>query len=475
MDKIVYLATSIPYVNAEPHIGYALETVQADALARFYRLMGYDVRFQIGTDENAIKNVESAQRLGLTTQDLVDKNAASFYGLKKILNLSIDNFIRTSSEKHKKGAQKFWQLCRHDIYKKEYRGLYCTGCEAFYAEDEFPDRICPTHCRKLEYVSEINYFFALSRYQSRIIEAIEKNEVLILPPHRRLEILNFLKEGIEDFSISRPKERTKGWGVAVPGDESQRMYVWFDALLNYLTGLNFGEKNELFQKYWLDNNNRFVIIGKDILKFHAVYWIAMLLSAKLPLQKKIYVHGFINVEGKKMSKSLGNVVNPYREVEKFGTDAVRYYLLREIPPFEDGDYSRSRMQEIYRADLANELGNLVLRLTTIAEQDQIEIGNQAVNEVIFDQNLAAGFTDFQFNKILETIWCKIKNINKEVDNFAPWKKNPDKRRNFLEKKLTDINLIGHQLLPFLPETAEKIIKATKGRIKKISPLFPRIV
>jgi len=263
--------------------------------------------------------------------------------------------------------------------------------------------------------------------------------------------------------------------VAVPGDEIQRMYVWFDALLNYLTGLNFGEKNELFQKYWLDNNNRFVIIGKDILKFHAVYWIAMLLSAKLPLQKKIYVHGFINVEGKKMSKSLGNVVNPYREVEKFGTDAVRYYLLREIPPFEDGDYSRSRMQEIYRADLANELGNLVLRLTTIAEQDQIEIGNQAVNEVIFDQNLAAGFTDFQFNKILETIWCKIKNINKEVDNFAPWKKNPDKRRNFLEKKLTDINLIGHQLLPFLPETAEKIIKATKGRIKKISPLFPRIV
>ncbi len=473
--KRIYLTSSIPYVNAAPHIGYALEAVQADTLARFYRALGYDVRFQIGTDENAIKNVESAEKLGISTKQLVDKNSQAFYNLKGVLNLSFDYFIRTTSEKHIKGAQKFWHLCEKDIYKKKYQGLYCVGCETFYKEDECADNICPIHQRKLEITTEENYFFALSRYQDQLKEAIEKGEVEIYPDYRREEILNFISKGLEDFSISRPKQRTKGWGIPVTGDDSQRIYVWFDALLNYLTGLDFGEDGELFQKYWLENDNRFLVIGKDIIKFHAIYWPAMLLSARLPLQKKIYVHGFITVEGQKISKSLGNVIDPYELVKKFGTDAVRYYLLREIPPFEDGNYSNSRMLEVYNSDLANELGNLILRITTIAQRDKITLDPQKINvNQLYQGHLTSLLENFQFNKILEVFWTRIKDLNKEVDNFAPWKKTPDERKSFLIETLVKLNLIGHSLLPFLPQTAQTIINSTQGTVEKIPPLFPKL-
>ncbi len=473
--KKVYLTTSIPYVNAAPHIGYALEAVQADALARFYRALNYDVRFQIGTDENAIKNVESAEKLGIPTRQLVDKNSQAFYNLKEILNLSFDYFVRTTSEKHIKGAQKFWRLCEKDIYKKKYQGLYCIGCEAFYKEGECADNVCPIHQRKLEITTEENYFFALSRYQARLEEIIKGNEVEIYPDYRRAEILNFIAGGLEDFSISRPKQRTKGWGIPVPGDDSQRIYVWFDALLNYITGLDFGEDGELFKKYWLNNDNRFLVIGKDIIKFHAIYWPAMLLSARLPLQKKIYVHGFITVEGQKISKSLGNVIDPYQLVEKFGTDAVRYYLLREIPPFEDGNYSHSRMLEIYNSDLANELGNLISRIATIAQKDKVVAKQIKVNaDQIYQGSQISLWENFQFNKILEAIWLKIKDLNKEIDNFAPWKKTPEERKDFLAETLLKLSLIGYSLLPLLPQTAQTIINSTQGKIEKIPPLFPKL-
>jgi methionyl-tRNA synthetase len=471
MTKI-YLSTSIPYVNAPPHIGYALEVVQADTLARLYRILDQEIWFQVGTDENAIKNVESAQKLGIPTQELVDKNSQSFQELKDNLNLSYSKFVRTTSRKHIKSSQKFWHLCQKDIYKKKYQGWYCTGCEAFFKDEECKGNVCPVHGRKLELVPEENYFFALSKYQDRLEHLIREDKIKIYPDFRKQEILNFIGKKLEDFSVSRPVERTKGWGIPVPGDETQRIYVWFDALINYITGLGFDEDGELFKKFWLDNNNRYHVIGKDIVKFHAIYWPAMLMSAGIPLPARIYVHGFINVEGRKMSKSLGNVIDPRNLVKKFGTDPVRYYLLREIPPFEDGDYSNSRMQEIYNSELANELGNLVSRITAIAENDHLTADRPENPD--YDEDLVKLFDAFQFSKAIETIQNKIKALNKEVDGFAPWKKKPEERKDFLISILKKIYCLGYLLLPVIPETGQKIIDRTHGRIQKTPPLFPKL-
>lgn len=472
MAKRTIITTSIPYVNASPHIGYSLEVTQADTFTRWHKLQNIDTYFLAGSDENAIKNVEAAEKLGLSTQELVDKNAQAFLNLKTTLNLTFDQFIRTSSSKHKQGAQRLWELCNKDIYKKTYTGLYCTGCETFYKDGEFKDNICPYHNRKLEVISEENYFFALSKYSDHVRELIQNDTIKIFPAHRKQEVLNFISKGLEDFSISRPLERTKGWGIPVPGDSSQRMYVWFDALTNYITALDFATDGELYQRYWKENQNRFQIIGKDIIKFHAIYWPAMLLSARQPLPTRLYVHGFINVEGKKMSKSIGNVVDPFKLVETYGTDAVRYYLLREIPSLDDGDFSHDRMLQIYNTDLANELGNLVLRITTLAEKDQITVPTRTPG--LYDKTYSIFFEQFQFNLALEKIWGEIKELNREIDGFAPWKHTADERRDFLLASLEKIWDISQLLLPFLPSTATQIAANTHGEIHKISPLFPRL-
>jgi methionyl-tRNA synthetase len=471
MNK-TYITTSIPYVNDVPHIGYALEAVQADALARFYRLIGNDTYFLAGTDENAIKNVESAEKKGITPKELVDQNSLAFQELKNILNLSFDQFIRTSSEKHFRGAQKIWRLCKKDIYKKEYQGLYCVGCETFYKDGEFKDNICPSHNRKLELVTEENYFFALSKYEDRLKKIIESNEVKIFPEYRKSEILNFIKKGLEDFSISRPTERTKNWGIPVPDDDKQNMYVWFDALTNYITALGFDTDNELFQKFWLNNDNKYHLIGKDIIKFHTLYWPAMLLSANLPLPNKVYVHGFITVDGKKMSKTIGNVIKPKEIVDKYGVDAVRFYLLKEIPSLDDGDFSYSRMTEIFNSDLANELGNLIIRITNLSEKDNLEYKPKKYE---FNLETIKLFENYNFNLILEKIWIDVKRVNKEIDDFAPWKKNSQERYGFLLQTLDNIAQIGHRLLPLLPNTGERIINLLQGKIKKAPAFFPKIV
>lgn len=471
MVKRVYITTAIPYVNDTPHIGHALEIVQSDTLARSYRLLRHDTYFLWGSDENAIKNVEAADKKGVTTQELVDKNSALFLDLKKTLNLTFDQFIRTTSDQHKKGAQKLWQLCKKDIYKKIYKGLYCTGCETFYKDGEFENNICPIHNGKLELVEEENYFFSLSKYQNQLQNLIQKDQIKIYPDFRKKEVLNFITKSLEDFSVSRPRERAKGWGVQVPDDNSQIVYVWFDALTNYITALDFYKDGDLFKKYWLENPNRFHVIGKDIVKFHSIYWPAMLLSAGLPIPTKIFVHGFINVEGKKMSKTLGNVIDPFDLVKHYGADAVRYYLLREIPPFYDGDYSDSRMQEIYNADLANELGNLVQRITTLAEKDEILADEK--NGKIVAHTYVNLVKSFQFNKALEYIWSLIKSLNRKTDDFAPWQKSKKERASFLLETLKELYQIGVSLLPFLPETAGKIIESTQGKIKKAPVLFPK--
>lgn len=471
MSHKVFVHTAIPYVNGKPHIGHALELVQADALARGYRLLGYDTFFLTGSDENAQKNVESAEKEGVSTQELVDKNSEAFKGLKETLNLSFDSFIRTSSEKHKKGAEKFWELCKKDIYKKSYDGLYCVGCETFYKDGEFPDNICPNHNRKLEIVVEENYFFALSHYQKQVEEVITSGKINIFPEYRKLEVLNFIKKGLEDFSISRPTARVKGWGVPVPGDDSQRMYVWFDALTNYITALDFDTNGELFQKYWMENDKKLWIGGKDIIKFHSIYWIAMLLSANLPLPTHQYVHGFITVDGQKMSKTIGNVVDPQELVNKYGLDPVRFYFLREIPSLDDGDFSFHRMDQLYNSDLANELGNLISRITTIAAKDGIVIEEQNTFDM---QKLEKCWAKFAFGAFLEDIWEKVKEMNKSVNEHEPWKKTPNERKDFIVKCLQELYIVGKLLEPCMPETSSKITEACSGEIKKISPLFPRL-
>lgn len=472
MTKTAYISTTIPYVNGAPHIGFAMEAVQADALNRWYKLKGFDTFLSAGTDENALKNVETAEKMNLTTQELVDQLSERYFALRETLNFSYDRFIRTTSEKHVKGAQKFWKLCKHDIYKKTYQGLYCVGCETFYKDGEFPDNICPEHNRKLEIVSEENYFFKLSKYVPEIKRLIETDELKILSDAKKSEILNMLNGDLGDFSISRPTERTKGWGIQVPGDDTQRIYVWFDALINYITTLDFAEDGSLYKKFWLKNKNRIHIVGKNVIKFHAIYWIGMLLSAKLPLPSTIYVHGFINSEGKKMSKSLGNVVSPFDLVQTYGTDAVRYYFLREIPTLDDGDFSISRMDEIYNSELANELGNLVMRITTLSERDGLVIQKREIIDP-YDETSDELFRQFQLNKILERIFAKIKTLNKSIDEFAPWKKTPPAREEFLAGMLNEIHDVGFQLIPFIPESAQKIVDSTQGKITKTPQLFPK--
>ncbi|PIV68888.1 MAG: methionine--tRNA ligase [Candidatus Aenigmarchaeota archaeon CG_4_10_14_0_8_um_filter_37_24] len=363
-----YITTAIPYVNAPPHVGHALEFLQTDTVARFQRSLGKDVFFLTGTDENAQKNVLAAEEKGIGVQELVDRNTEFFRKTIDNLGISYDDFIRTTDKKrHWTASQKLWNECLKsgDIYKKTYEGLYCVGCEAFLTEKDLVDGKCPEHLKPPEKIKEENYFFKLSKYQKKLEKLIESDQLKIIPETRKNEILSFIRSGLEDFSVSRPKERMKGWGIPVPNDENQMIYVWFDALINYLSGLGYGSENELFKKYWPADLH---VIGKGIIRFHAVYWPAMLLSAGLPLPKSIFVHGYITTEGKKISKSLGNVIDPNDVVKKYGLDSFRYFMLREISPFDDGDFSEKALVERVNNELVANIGNFVYRTLSFMDR-----------------------------------------------------------------------------------------------------------
>ena len=465
MTKKFYITAAIPYVNAPPHIGHALEFIQVDVVARYHKLLGEKVTALTGGDENALKNVQAAEKAGFPTQEFIDKNAQLFLELLKKLNTQFDVFQKGTAPSHFKSSQDLWNRCfeKGDIYKKNYEGLYCVGCETFYSPDELNEKgECSEHPgKKLDKISEANYFFKLSSYQKQLIELISNDKLKIYPEFRKNEVLSFLKEPLRDISISRSNERAKNWGVPVPNDPTQRIYVWFDALNIYRSGID--------EKTWPADLH---IIGKGIIRFHTVYWPAFLLSSGFPLPKAVMAHGYLTVDGQKISKTIGNIVDPLEIIKKYGVDALRYYLLREIPPFDDGDFSYRRLDEVYTSDLANELGNLVMRITTLAEKDSLIINNETMKQL--NNETIKMFDNFQFNIILENIWKKIKILNKQTDDFAPWKKTSEERKEFLTKSLNEINQIGYELQPFLPETAEKILKATQGKITKISPLFPRI-
>ena len=480
MSETVFVSTAIPYVNAKPHVGFALEIVQADAIARYFRLIGYDTFFLTGTDENSLKNVRAAAELGISTQELCDQNSAAFQALIPGLNIANTDFIRTSQEtRHSRGAQKLWtQSGAGDIYKKHYTGLYCVGCEDFYTEKEVPNGVCPDHETPLEKVEEENYFFRLSAYQDQLIRLIETEQLRIVPATRKNEMLAFARAGLHDFSISRNRERAGNWGIPVPGDSTQVMYVWYDALANYITALDYADEGERLRKYWIECNKRIHVIGKGINRFHTLYWPAMLLSAGLPIPHEVFVHGYLTVNGQKISKSLGNVVDPLAQAEKYDVDPFRYYLLRGMSPFEDSDYSEERLIALYNTDLANNFGNLVRRVETVAETAGYVIQASEIPEA--PSGFHDAMKDFRFHDALSTLWSVMTVLNQRIDRAKPWemqKQGKDQQlREFLDETVRGLRTIIYWLEPFMPATAQKLCETLQAGkpLTRSSPLFPRL-
>ncbi len=489
-----YITTSIAYANAEPHIGYALELLQADVLARYHRQKGDDVFFLTGMDEHGKKIQQKAELENKTPKEFVDEISEKFKSLAKELGISNDSFIRTSDEKmHYPIVFDFWKkfVEKEDIYKNTYEAFYCVGCEAFINEKDLKDGECIIHKKAPEQVSEENYFFKFSKYAERVKELIQKDEIKIVPEHRKKEMLNlFESEKVSDVSFSRPKESV-GWGINVPSDDTQKIYVWADALTNYISGLG-GPTGKLYEKFWPADVH---LVGKDILRFHAMIWPAMLLSLELPLPKNIYVHGFITHEGVKMSKSLGNVVSPFDLIEKYGKEAVRYYLLREIPSYQDGDFSDERFKERY-GDLSNKLGNLVLRVSAIAEKNKDILGEIKISENDISESIRNTISEyekniesFHLNVALENIFKLIDVSDKMVEESKLWelpKKDKEEFKKTTKDLILSIAYTAYLLLPFLPDTSERIFSAlgiSKDKkdwsekplsIKKPEPLFPRL-
>jgi len=475
--KKIFISTSIPYVNASPHLGHALELVQADVLARSHRLMGDEVFFLSGSDENSLKNVRSAEKEGTDIREFVKKNYLKFFELKESLNLTLDDFIRTTEERHFNGAQKLWLNCEKDIYKKKYKGLYCVGCEEFYKEEDLIDGMCPEHKNKLEIVEEENYFFKLSNYEEKIKEIILKDEVKIIPESRKKEILSFINSGLQDFCISRSNERAKGWGIDVPNDKSQKMWVWFDALSNYINALGYGSEDESkFNDFWQNNELKIHVIGKGINRFHSVYWLAMLLSAGISLPKTLFVHGYVTVDGQKMSKSIGNVIDPKELVRKYGCDGVRYFLLREIPALGDGDFTYEKFEKRYNSDLAGGLGNLFSRTMSMVNKRnlnfEIKPNDYFVNKnKEIENKVQDGY--FKFNETLGDIWELISFCDKYIEEEKPWKiEDEEKIKIVFSNLLYSLKNISKMLKPFLPETSKKMENQLK-EMSKAEPLFPR--
>lgn len=490
-SKKVFISTAIDYVNASPHLGHILEKIQADVIARYYRSLGNEVFFLTGTDENSLKNVQAAKKEKISIKELVDKNSKKFYELKNVFNLSFDDFIRTTEERHIKGVQKLWKNCQKDIYKKRYKGLYCVGCEQFYKESELENGFCPEHKTKPELVEEENYFFRLSKYQDKLKKIIETDEIKIIPQTRKNEVLSFINQGLEDICISRSSQRAKGWGIDVPGDKTQKIWVWIDALSNYINAVGYGADDKRFNDWWQKNKNILHFLGKGILRFHAVYWPAILLLAGIQLPRAIFVHGYITVCGQKMSKSLKNVINPFDLAKKYGVDAVRYYLLREFSPTEDGDFTDEKFRERYNADLARGLGNLTARVITMAENNsKSQILNSAkiqkfkLQEEIDKtrENHTKALESFKFSKALKEVWVLISCCDKIIEEERPWEKSA-KQFFVIYSLLCALANIVQMLKPFLPETSDKILrvlgvnidsKIWKFKVKKEKSLFPKL-
>jgi methionyl-tRNA synthetase len=526
----VYLSTTIPYVNSRAHIGHALELVQADVLARHHRRIGDDVRLQSGTDDNSLKNVLAAAAEGISTRELVHRNATAFAGLREHLSLSFDDFIRTSSDpRHRPGVERLWRACEAagDLYRKSYEGLYCVGCEQFYTPAELPGGNCPEHGTAPQLVAEENWFFRLSRYAGRLREEISSGRLRIEPASRRNEVLGFIDSGLEDFSVSRSVERARGWGIGVPGDPGQVIYVWWDALGNYITSLNYGSgsRGADYERWWAGADRRVHLVGKGVLRFHAVYWPAILLSAGEPLPTDILVHDYLTVDGRKISKSAGGGPgnDPVELTGTYGIDAVRWWLLRDVPRVGDADFTVDRLIARANEDLANGLGNLVSRVVSLVHSSRAGIitpcpwppgtsrwlaaasGARAGSRVSPDQDKAgqaagstgtaetaraawpddaadllaaierapravrAALAGFDFRGAAGAVWAIVEEANRYLDATAPWHVARAERAGdpsaaarldgILGALVTACQVLAAEIWPFLPDLAARAAAA----------------
>jgi methionyl-tRNA synthetase len=473
-----YLTNAIAYVNAGPHMGHALEAVQGDALTRYHRMQGDEVRFLVGTDEHGSKIAQVAKDKNMEPQALADMNAALFVDFHKEVGAANDDFIRTTSERHEKAAKKMWLALEAagKIYEKEYQGLYCTGCEAFILEKDLVDGKCAIHLRAPEVLKEKNLFFKLSDYSDAIKEKVKSGELLIRPQSRRNEFLSLLEEGLQDVSFSRPKSTLK-WGISVPGHDDQVMYVWCDALTNYISAVGYEDDELQFKKWWPADVH---LIGKDIIRFHCGIWIGMLMAAGLELPRAVYVHGFLTSEGQKMSKSLGNTVDPMELLREWGTDPVRYYLLREVPSDEDGDFSRERFAVVYKDELQNTIGNLVRRVVTIVVKNcptKPQGDGHFKDEIATAwKNYHSGFAEFDMKGALEATVQLARTANQYVDTQKPWElaKTDQARLTVVLGNLLElIQAVGEMLQPIIPESAQKILdQVAQDPVVLGDPLFP---
>ncbi len=477
-DKHFYITTTLPYINSAPHIGFAAEIIKADVIARYARQRGREVFFNTGTDEHGLKIYLKAKESGMDITSYCQEYSAKFRPLKEKLNLSYNKFIRTTDPAHEKAAQEFWRRCaaNGDIYKKNYQVKYCIGCEMEKTDSDLISGRCPLHPNQdLEIIDEENYFFRFSQYQDRLLKFYEDNPDFIVPASRLKEIKSFVSGGLQDFSISRLKAKMPH-GVPVPDDPSQVMYVWFDALVNYISTLGWPEESQDFKDYWPGLQ----VCGKDNLRAQTAMWQAMLMSAGIANSRQVLVFGFLTAGGQKMSKSLGNVIDPYEIVDRYGADPVRYYLLSEMAPFEDGDYSEEKFRLRYNADLANGLGNLVARVSNLLEK------NSLVTELRVDleyegfkataQEFERRMASYRFNEALQALWDKIRESDEILTRTAPWKiTDPKEIAAVLKPLAQDILNVAYLLEPFLPATAQKIQEQfLMPQVKKGESLFPRL-
>ena len=462
-----YITTTLPYVNAKPHVGFAMEIVRADALARAHRATGDKVLFNTGTDEHGLKIYQKALENHQTPQEYCDEYAAKFEILRKSLNLSYDTFIRTTDKYHIESAQEFWRRClaSGDIYKAKYKIKYCVGCELEKTDSELVDGKCPVHpSRELEIIDEENYFFRWSKYQKPLLDLYKKQKNYVVPYFRQEEITKFVESGLQDFSISRLKAKMP-WGVDIPDDPDQVMYVWFDALVSYIAALGWPKEKGKFEDWWPG----YQVAGKDNLRPQSAMWQAMLMSAGIPNSKQIYVEGFITSGGQKMSKDFGNVIDPLEYVDRYGTDALRYFLLAKIDPFEDGDFTRELFEKAYQADLANGLGNLVARIVAMASGTEVRIKSQELRKEIIEK-----LDGYRFDGAMKLIWEDIKKADTFINENRVWEQKDEKKTESLEYLVNTLRQIGTDLQPFLPETAEKILKQLTGKVTRGDNLFQRL-
>jgi methionyl-tRNA synthetase len=516
-----YITTTLPYVNARPHLGFALELVQADVLARHYRQQGDKVRFQAGTDDNSLKNVLAAEAAGVPVQEFVDRNAAAFVALREPLSLSVDDVIRTSRDaRHRVGVERLWLACAEagDLYRRHYEGLYCVGCEQFYTVAELDDGRCPEHGTAPQRVCEENWFFRLSRYADQLYELISSGRLRVEPAEHRNEVLSFIAGGLADFSVSRSTTRARGWGIPVPGDPGQVIYVWWDALGNYISALGYGAGSTgcsggtdgaggtgsaEYQDWWVHSRRRVHLAGKGVIRFHAVYWPAMLLSAGEPLPTDVLVHDYLTVGGQKISKSAGGTVDPAALAEEFGSDAVRWWLLREVSRVGDTDFTVERLVARANDELANGLGNLVNRVVSMIHRyrdghipDDPFGGTGGTADDGEDLAVACrearglirvALEDFDFRRASGAIWAVVDEANRYVNRVRPWDLAKAERTGAVDAAhqldavlvtlIQACATIGGLLAPFLPDAAARITEqcSVRGnRLPEPRPLFTRI-